>query len=53
MGIEQVYIAGCRGDLRLTRCCVASVRRWYPDIPISLIVDESQGPYSTTRLERA
>ena len=53
MGIEHVYVTGCRGDLRLTRCCVASIRRWYPHIPISLIVDESQGAYSTARLEQA
>jgi hypothetical protein len=53
MGIEQVYVAGCRSDLRLTRCCVASIRRWYPDVPISLVVDESQGAYSTASLERA
>jgi len=52
MAIEQIYVAGCRADLRLTRCCIASIRRWYPDIPISLIVDESLGTYSTARLER-
>jgi lipopolysaccharide biosynthesis glycosyltransferase len=39
-------------DLRFTRCCVASIRRWYPKIPISLIKDESSGPYSTEELER-
>lgn len=53
MRIEQVYVACCRADLRLTRCCVASIRRWYPDVPVSLVVDESQGPVPETRFERA
>jgi hypothetical protein len=49
--IERIYVAGHKLDLRFTRCCVASIRRWYPKIPISLIKDESSGPYSTEELE--
>ena len=51
--IERVYIATHRSDLRLTRICVASVRRWYPDIPIFLLKDEANGSFGTTEIERA
>ncbi len=53
MRIEHVYITGNRRDLRFTQCCVASIRRWYPDIPITLVKDEANGPYSTRELEEA
>jgi hypothetical protein len=51
--IEHVYVAGHRHDLRFTQCCVASIRRWYPEIPISLVKDESKGAYDTSELEHA
>lgn len=49
--IDHVYIATHRGDLRLTRICVASVRRWYPRIPIFLLKDLANGDFSTRELE--
>ena len=49
--IDRIYVAGHKLDLRFTRCCVASIRHWYPRIPITLIKDESSGPYSTEELE--
>lgn len=49
--IERVYIATHRGDLRLTRICVASIRRWYPEIPIFLLKDYVHGAFSTRELE--
>jgi hypothetical protein len=51
--IERIYVIGQRHDLRYARACVASIRRWYPDVRISLVKDESRGPYDTTELERA
>lgn len=51
--IDRVYIAAHRGDLRLTRICVASVRRWYPDISIFLLKDEANGPFCTREIEEA
>jgi len=45
--IERIYIAGYRYDLRNARCCVASIRYLYPDIPITLIKDCFYGNYST------
>jgi hypothetical protein len=49
--IDRVYIAAHRRDLRLTRICVASVRQWYPDIPIFLLKDEVNGAFSTREIE--
>ncbi len=52
MKIERIYIACCRRDIRWTQCCVASIRCWYPDMPISLIKDDSGGAFDTSDLER-
>jgi len=49
--IDRIYIATHRTDLRLTRICVASVRRWYPDIPIFLLKDEANGTFNSRELE--
>lgn len=49
--VAKIFIATHRGDLRLTRICLASVRYWYPEIPIYLLVDELHGPADTSELE--
>jgi len=49
--IERVYVSTYKGDLRLTRICVASIRRWHPDVPISLIRDYGQGDFNTREIE--
>jgi hypothetical protein len=36
--IDCIYIAACSRDARFTRICVASVRYFYPEIPIRLLV---------------
>src|SRR5438045_1395202 len=51
MKIDRIYIAGHKSDFRFTQCCVASIRHWYPKIPVTLIKDESSGGYSTEQLE--
>jgi hypothetical protein len=51
--ISRIYISGCRGDFEYTKCCVASIRQWYPSIPITLIKDHLHGDYDTSALERA
>ena len=38
--LDCVYIAACARDARLARICVASVRYFYPDIPIRLLAAE-------------
>ncbi|MDQ1637036.1 MAG: hypothetical protein QOF62_375 [Pyrinomonadaceae bacterium] len=52
MKIDKVYIACHKHDLRLTRICLASIRYWYPEIPIYLIKDLFNGDFSTAELER-
>jgi hypothetical protein len=51
--VEAVYIATHKHDLRLTRICVASIRYWYPQIPIYLIKDELGGSFSTDEIEQS
>jgi hypothetical protein len=53
MQIDKIYVSGWRGDVRFTKCCVASIRQWYPDVKICLIKDELGGNYDTSTLERA
>lgn len=38
--VDCVYIAACSRDARLTRICVASIRYFYPDIPIRLLAGD-------------
>lgn len=52
MKIEGVVISCYRSDLRLTRICVASVRFWYPDVPIWLLKDRHYGDFDTGEIEK-
>lgn len=36
--VDVVYVAASANDARFTRSCVASIRSFYPDIPIRLLV---------------
>jgi hypothetical protein len=51
--IEAIYLLTHKYYLRLTRICVASIRYWYPDIPIYLIKDKVAGDFSTKEIEQA
>ena len=50
--ITRIYVAGYRYDAEFTRCCVASIREWHPNIPIFLIKDRFYGDYYTKDIER-
>jgi len=39
-GVERIYLAACARDARLTRICVASIRYFYPDIPIQILAGD-------------
>lgn len=52
MKIEIIYIPCFRGDFRLTRICVASIRYWYPKITIVLIKDLMNGNFDTSEIEK-
>lgn len=51
MKIEAIYIACYKYDQRFTRILVASIRRWYPAIPIRLIKDRLYGDFDTREIE--
>ena len=52
MKIEGVVISCYPLDLQLTRICVASVRFWYPHIPIWLLKDRHYGDFDTREIEK-
>jgi len=52
MRIEGVVISCYAFDVQLTRLCVASIRFWYPHIPIWLLKDRQYGDFNTREIER-
>jgi hypothetical protein len=38
--VDCIYLAACSRDARLTRICVASIRYFYPDVPIRLLAGD-------------
>src|SRR5215831_7303696 len=52
MKIDGVVISCYRLDVELTRICVASVRFWYPHVPIWLLKDQQHGNFSTSEIEK-
>jgi hypothetical protein len=52
LGISRIYISGYREDFRFTCCCIASIRQFYPAIPVTLIKDRINGDYDASQLQR-
>jgi hypothetical protein len=52
MEISSIYINTYRKDFHLARICIASIRYWYPGIPIRLIKDMGAGDFDSSSLER-
>lgn len=52
MKIEKILVACYSKDFWQTKICVASIRHWYPDIPVSLLKDTLRGDFDTGELER-
>ena len=52
MKIDRVYVNTYRYDHVHLRICIASIRYWYPDIPVFLIKDEASGKFDTSALEK-
>ena len=40
-GVDCIYLGACAWDGRLTRICVASIRYFYPDIPIRILAGDT------------
>jgi hypothetical protein len=51
MDITAVYINTYKYDFPFAKICIASIRYWYPDIPIFLIKDMGAGPFDTSVIE--
>jgi hypothetical protein len=51
MKIQGVVICCYALDVYMTRICVASIRFWYPDLPIWLLKDRQYGDFSTREIE--
>ena len=43
-GIDCIYLAACSRDARLTRICLASIRYFYPDVPIKILAGDILQP---------
>jgi len=38
--VDVIYLAACSRDARLTRICLASIRYFYPDVPIKILAGD-------------
>lgn len=52
MKVEKVFVNTYKYDFHFARICIASIRYWYPEIPIYLIKDEKQGTFETSKTEQ-
>jgi len=50
--IDKIYITCCKNDVLFTRICVASIRYWYPQIPVYLIKEYLYGDFNTSEIEK-
>jgi hypothetical protein len=48
MKVDKVFINTYKYDFHFARICIASIRYWYPDIPIYLIKDDNEGKFDTS-----
>ena len=51
MKIDKIFISCSKKDFYFARICIASVRYWYPEIPIHLLIDQAWGKVNTSYLE--
>src|SRR5687767_15243272 len=52
MKVDKIFVNTYKYDFHFARLCIASIRYWYPDIPIYLIKDEKEGVFDTTGTEK-
>jgi hypothetical protein len=50
--VDCIYLAACARDARLTRICVASIRYFYPDVPIRLLAGDILQPGLAAELHK-
>jgi hypothetical protein len=52
MEVRKVYINTYKNDFSFAKICIASIRYWYPKIPIILIKDLNAGNFDTYFVEK-
>ena len=52
MKVDKVFINTYKYDFHFAKICIASIRYWYPDIPVFLIRDEKEGSFDTLYTEK-
>lgn len=52
MKVDKVFINTYKYDFHSAKICIASVRYWYPHIPVFLIKDENSGYFATHITEK-
>ena len=50
--VDVIYVAASRSDARFTRICVASIRYFYPEVPVELIAGGPLQPGLVEELQR-
>lgn len=51
-GVDRIYLAACSRDARLTRICVASIRYFYPNVPIQVLAGDVLQPGLAEQLQK-
>jgi lipopolysaccharide biosynthesis glycosyltransferase len=52
MIVRKIYVNTYKYDFHFAKICIASIRFWYPDIPIFLIKEYSAGDFDTSLVEK-
>jgi len=52
MKVDKIFINTYKYDFHFAKICIASIRYWYPEIPVFLIRDEKEGSFDTSYTER-
>jgi len=50
--VDRIYLAACSRDARLTRICLASIRYFYPNVPIQILAGDILQPGLAEELKR-
>jgi len=52
MIVRKIYVNTYKYDFHFAKICIASIRYWYPDIPIFLIKEYNAGDFDTSLVEK-
>jgi hypothetical protein len=50
MSLDRIYVCCHKGDFRFAKICVASIQRWHPEVPVTVLIDTYRGSFSTAEL---